>query len=214
MLPALRQIWKRVEEVRMAREYEKKRFRTAAEIDADLAAVDLDLDLDYELDHRILREILGSLRANRIRVRLAVIGKYAEKYSASIEEAVEDGHLILNHSYNHPPLFHCCPPRDAIADLLHCHQILKGLVSGRPFGFRAPHFGIVPKWWLVRHIYPVLRDLGLYDSSELGREPYRELGVLVIPIPREINPYQYHFFKMYDPARKVFCPYPLESEVL
>ena len=81
--------------------------------------------------------ILDTLKANQIRATFFVTGKQALKYPEVMKRILDEGHLVANHTFNHPSL-PSIPESEVLNEVLETHKIISPYVD-RAYFFRAPY---------------------------------------------------------------------------
>jgi peptidoglycan-N-acetylglucosamine deacetylase len=114
-------------------------------------------DISYE---RILPRILNFLDDIYIRSTFFVIGRHATRYPHRIQEIVERGHEVANHTLNHHKSFSLLTRDEISKEVGECHKILATISGIEPKGFRAPGYTINSQ------VLSVLREMNYaYDAS-------------------------------------------------
>lgn len=84
------------------------------------------------------------LHAEGIRASFFVVGKFASKYPGILKRVSDLGHLICNHTYDHPNLAeYVNAGGDAEEQILRTDATIKSFVDGPTIYFRAP-YGLWP----------------------------------------------------------------------
>jgi len=72
-----------------------------------------------------------------VRAVFFVTGEHVAKYVGVLDVVVSDGHLVGNHTFNHPEFPHI-DGGEAVRQLLDTHHLIAPAVPDGPFFFRAP----------------------------------------------------------------------------
>lgn len=162
----------------------------------------LSFDVDFPRDVEVLPEVSRRLADAGVAGSFACIGRWVRTYPGQHQVLVEDGHEILNHTQDHPNLYHPdydyargdelgrerfndIGPERRRQEIEAGHQTLEEVLGITAEGFRTPHFGSLH----VDDVYPVLADLGYrFSSSTMAWKtpagvPYRTgEGVWELPV--------------------------------
>jgi len=120
------------------------------------------------------RKVLSILDYHQTKATFFVLGWLAERIPELIKEIDEAGHEIGIHGYAHISITEMTHD-EFEADLMKALEVIGGLIKGRIYGFRAPHFTITSKTlWaldtLARH--------GIqYDSSVFPLSFHPDYGI-------------------------------------
>jgi peptidoglycan/xylan/chitin deacetylase (PgdA/CDA1 family) len=82
--------------------------------------------------------VLDVLKAKGVKATFFLLGDYAEKYPGLVRRIQAEGHVIGNHSFDHPE-FPKVSPAEAAAQIIDTNQILRGLTGEQPVLFRYPY---------------------------------------------------------------------------
>ena len=82
--------------------------------------------------------ILEILKENDVKAVFFVVGEKAMKYPEIIEQIIDEGHLIGNHTYTHPPLFALFSGKRVKSEIVQCEKALKDRFGITPSFFRPP----------------------------------------------------------------------------
>ena len=85
--------------------------------------------------------ILKILDEKNISATFFVIGKKAEKYPELLQQIVDEGHEIANHSYSHHPMIAFFSTSRLTADIARCSEVIQKAIGKMPAFFRPP-FGV------------------------------------------------------------------------
>jgi len=105
--------------------------------------------------------LLEVLARHEVRATFFMIGRFVVEKPEIAREVARAGHVIGNHTFNHPNLIFCSPAR-VRSELEQCRKILTDTVGEHsrlwrpPFGARLPHvlsvsrrLGLEPVMWTV-----------------------------------------------------------------
>jgi len=125
----------------------------------------ISFDCDVDNDMEGVPSLLDVLRSAEINSSFAVVGKLVNKYPVIVDEILEKGHEIVNHSFSHPENFGSISPNQMEEEIQSFQTFMINEFGYRPRGFRAPH--------LMRKyngaLFRILKKERLYDSSYVGR---------------------------------------------
>ncbi len=104
------------------------------------------LTFDAGADVGYTEQILDTLREENVRASFGLTGKWAEQNPELARRIVEDGHLLINHTYSHRSLTGASTPSNALSyderaeELWKTHSVLLELTgaSTKPY-FRPPY---------------------------------------------------------------------------
>lgn len=114
-------------------------------------------------------ELLDGLSEYNAKVTFFVIGSKAEKNPETVRRAYEDGHLIGNHTYNHPRLT-LKTPDEAKENIERCSDVIKEITGVKPFFVRAP-YGDVSAYQLKKlNTFFIGWSATTYDWTDPGEE--------------------------------------------
>jgi peptidoglycan-N-acetylglucosamine deacetylase len=99
------------------------------------------LTFDDGPDDKYTPKILDILKSNGIKATFFVIGEHAEKYPQMIQRSAQEGHVIGNHSWDHPNLAKLSSDQ-VQAEIGKTDDVIKHIVGQSPSLFRAP-YGVV-----------------------------------------------------------------------
>jgi peptidoglycan-N-acetylglucosamine deacetylase len=127
--------------------------------------------------------VLDLLAANDARGSFFLLGEAVERYPKIVERIVADGHLIGNHSYNHPR-FAKLSWQKQVAQIERTDTLLASFDSGRMHRFRPPS-GLFTAAMLVSC---AIRGRNItywsYDSLDYQRKPAADvIGMLRADAP-------------------------------
>lgn len=98
------------------------------------------ISLTFDDGPTLLRtpELLDILRESNVRATFFVVGKQAEKHPELLRRAVDEGHLIGNHTYSHSALFCFLMPRRLRREIEQGQETIERICGYRPRYFRSP----------------------------------------------------------------------------
>lgn len=82
--------------------------------------------------------LLDLLREKNVKATFFVVGQRAEQHPEIVRRAWEEGHLIGNHTWSHPPLFCFLSPRRLRAEIARTSDCIGRICGGRTRYFRSP----------------------------------------------------------------------------
>ena len=122
--------------------------------------------------------LLDALGENDVVTSFVVFGELANQHRDCIEEILKKRHEIVNHTLSHPHKFRETAPNQMRREVESFQELMVMQFGYRPQGFRAPH--------LMRrydtHLFRVLGEQGLYDSSYIGQGTSIIDGVVEVPL--------------------------------
>lgn len=137
----------------------------------DWAQSTLDTDLPVTARaERNMNHLLDLMAAEGRQMTCFVLGKYAERFPASVRRIVDDGHELASHGYGHINVFTQSP--DAFReDVVRSKKMLEDMTGVAVRGYRAPNFSLGPAGdWPLE----ILAGLGFeYDSSIFPSATYK-----------------------------------------
>ena len=92
----------------------------------------------------ITPKLLDLLARYDARATFFVIGKFARECPELVREVAARGHIVGNHTEDHPNLFFCSR-RKIREELLHCSDVIANLLGAAPKWFRPP-YGFKNPW--------------------------------------------------------------------
>lgn len=148
------------------------------------ALIQVDCDREWEninVSVRILSIIKRIFERYHIKSTFFVVGNDLQDkgYRKIIQELVEDGYEIANHTTSHLKNFTTLNYSLKQKEIYQCHNLIKDL-GYNPYGFRTPHFG------LDKDIVKILGELGyIYDSSIIPTSAYNYINKIKSYINKE-----------------------------
>lgn len=128
-----------------------------------IVCISFDCDLDEDMER--IPSLLDVLKNEEIHSSFPIVGNLANKYPIIINEILEKGHEIVNHSFSHPKSFGSIDSTKMKEEIESFQKLMISDFDYRPEGFRAPH--LMRKY--SRVLFRILKEEGLYDSSYVGR---------------------------------------------
>ncbi|MDQ0194239.1 polysaccharide deacetylase family protein [Paenibacillus wynnii] len=115
------------------------------------------LTFDDVPDPRFTPQLLDVLRKNQVRATFFVVGSRAKKHPDLVARIVREGHIIGNHSYNHPQ-FRKLRMKEFKAQILRTENIIQNIVGYKPKLIRPPYGEITEQQleWAKSHGYKVV----------------------------------------------------------
>jgi peptidoglycan/xylan/chitin deacetylase (PgdA/CDA1 family) len=132
------------------------------------------LTFDDGPDPRHTPALLDLLLANDARASFFLIGREAERYPQLVERIVAEGHLLGNHSYNHP-VFKGLSLAEQLTEIDRTDRILAAFDGIEHHGFRPPRgdFSLTLMLHFTRHRRRLI--YWSYDSMDYQRGPPADL---------------------------------------
>lgn len=162
----------------------------------------LSLDCDTDEDIRVVWDVHRRLTSLNIKPVYAVPGKLLERGKDVYRRISETGAEFINHGYEEHTYFNQSAGRYASCffydqlplevvrdDVLKGDRALRDILNVNVKGFRAPHFGTFQKFYQMRFLHSVLKELDYKYST--SSEPYygfrygpvfERFGVKEIPV--------------------------------
>jgi hypothetical protein len=142
----------------------------------------LSFDCDLEEDMMAVNHTRLKLQESGFAGSWALIGGWVNRFPEVVQQLIDNGHEIINHTMTHPDNHSLRPGdprkfnqvssnerRDEISKF---HTLMKKNFSYQLRGFRAPHFR------MTEDVYPVLGELGYIYSSSKFLENDEYFGVI------------------------------------
>ncbi|MBJ9992577.1 polysaccharide deacetylase family protein [Paenibacillus sp. S28] len=130
------------------------------------------LTFDDVPDPRFTPQILDVLKAHHIKATFFVMGSRAKKHPELVERIVREGHVIGNHSYNHP-VFHKLEMDEYVAEIKRTENTLYGIVGYKPKLIRPPYGDITERQlrWAKQQGYKIVNwNVDSLDWKGIGKE--------------------------------------------
>lgn len=145
--------------------------------DMDAWLQKLNIDIDREklspqvdaLNH--FYATLSFLDSLNLKATLFIQGKLAQRYPMIVKEAMNRGHEIASHGYNHIPLPFMSPVQFR-SDLELSLKILEDIGSIKIKGYRAPDFSLTPS---TQWAWEIMEEMGLEYSSSTSPNKFPHL---------------------------------------
>jgi len=144
--------------------------------------------------------LLDLLREKNVKATFFVVGKRAEQHPEIVRRAWEEGHLIGNHTWSHPPLFCFLAPRRLSKEIERTATLLDSICGNRgryfrsPVGLRHPllrgvlrRSGLEYISWQVRSCDTIINDSALLVRRILGKVKSRDILLFHDHLPRGTN---------------------------
>ncbi|KGE17252.1 polysaccharide deacetylase family protein [Paenibacillus wynnii] len=96
------------------------------------------LTFDDVPDPRFTPQLLDVLRRNHVRATFFVVGSRAKKHPELVARMVREGHIIGNHSYNHPQ-FRKLRMKEFKVQILRTENIIQNIAGYKPKLIRPPY---------------------------------------------------------------------------
>lgn len=96
------------------------------------------LTFDDGPNDRTTLQILDVLKENKIAAVFFVIGEKAKAHPELIQRMVNEGHVIGNHTFSHPPLFALLSQRKVTEEITQCTETVEAVTQRKPMFFRPP----------------------------------------------------------------------------
>ncbi len=134
---------------------------------------------------RFTPQILHILRKKGVRAHFFFIGRNVEKYPEIARQAVEDGHIIGNHTYQHNGLY-LLSAKQMKEELQRCNEVIEEVCGVVPKYFRPP------RGLYNRNLLKVCGQLGmkmvLWSKSSVDWHPRIRAKVICKRVVRRISP--------------------------
>lgn len=155
----------------------------------------ISFDCDTPEDMERIPTLLDQLRDENIPSTFALVGRLVNQYPMIVQEIIEKGHEILNHSFSHPENFKSIDANRMKTEISHFQELMIKEFDYRPKGFRAPH--LMRKY--NDSFFRILREAELYDTSYVGHGVSNIDNVIEVPLtscpahPQICFDYKHHF---------------------
>lgn len=127
--------------------------------ESSAVAGEIGLSFDDGPDPEVTPRVLEILARRGVRASFFLIGQRAAAHPELVEQILEQGHLLENHTYHHPNHFAFLGPRGQAREIDRTQDLLEKFSGRRPAWFRAPA-GIRNPF-----LEPILARRGLYLAS-------------------------------------------------
>lgn len=134
------------------------------------------LTFDDVPDPRFTPQVLRILAQNHVKATFFVVGSRAKKHPDLVARIVREGHVIGNHSYNHPQ-FHKLTMSEYIDQIVRTENILYGLTGYKPKLIRPPYGDITENQlrWAKREGYKIVNwNVDSLDWKGIGKEKVKK----------------------------------------
>lgn len=130
----------------------------------------LSFDPDDRIDIEMMPWLLDELKNRKMKASFAAIGVWVQQYPDLWKRVRDEGHEIINHTYDHPDNaelnqrhYHHLTYDERKEQIAKCHQVVKDILGIEMGGFRTPHFGYQHTY----DTYKILEELGYEFSTSV-----------------------------------------------
>ncbi|MEC0239586.1 polysaccharide deacetylase family protein [Paenibacillus dokdonensis] len=130
------------------------------------------LTFDDVPDPRFTPQILKILSQNGVKATFFVVGSRAKKHPDLVARIIREGHVIGNHSYNHPQ-FHKLTMTEYMDQIIRTENILYGITGYKPKLIRPPYGDITENQlrWAKREGYKIVNwNVDSLDWKGISKE--------------------------------------------
>lgn len=130
------------------------------------------LTFDDVPDPRFTPQILDVLKEHHVRATFFIVGNRAEKHPDLVKRIVKEGHVVGNHSYNHPQ-FSKLSMSAFRKQILRTGEIIQRLTGYTPKMIRPPYGDINEEQlkWAARNHYSIVNwNVDSLDWKGIGKE--------------------------------------------
>lgn len=115
------------------------------------------LTFDDVPDPRFTPQLLDVLRKYHVKATFFIVGSRAEKHPKLVAQIIREGHVVGNHSYNHPQ-FGKLGMNEFRMQIIRTENIIEGLAGYKPRLIRPPYGDISEPQlkWAQRHGYKLI----------------------------------------------------------
>jgi len=134
------------------------------------------LTFDDVPDPRFTPQVLRILSEHKVKATFFVVGSRAKKHPDLVARIVREGHVIGNHSYNHPQ-FHKLTMSEYMEQIIRTENILYGLTGYKPKLIRPPYGDITESQlrWAKREGYKIVNwNVDSLDWKGIGKETVKK----------------------------------------
>ncbi|GAB6990029.1 polysaccharide deacetylase family protein [Paenibacillus pini] len=134
------------------------------------------LTFDDVPDPRFTPQILDVLANEKVKATFFVIGSRAQQHPRMVSRIAREGHIIGNHSYNHPQ-FHKVPLSAYQQQINRTEQIIDGIIGYKPALIRPPYGDITEPQlrWAKQTGYTVVNwNVDSLDWKGLNKEAVKK----------------------------------------
>ncbi|WP_440109277.1 polysaccharide deacetylase family protein [Paenibacillus sp. QZ-Y1] len=134
------------------------------------------LTFDDVPDPRFTPQVLDILKKYKVRATFFIVGSRAEKHPDLVKRMVKEGHIVGNHSYNHPE-FSKLTMNAFRKQILHTGDIIRNLTGYTPKMIRPPYGDINEQQlqWAARQHYSIVNwNVDSLDWKGLSKDKVKE----------------------------------------
>lgn len=134
------------------------------------------LTFDDVPDPRFTPQILDVLKEHHVRATFFIVGNRAEKHPDLVKRIVKEGHVVGNHSYNHPQ-FSKLSMSAFRKQILRTGEIIQRLTGYTPKMIRPPYGDINEEQlkWAARNHYSIVNwNVDSLDWKGISKEKVKE----------------------------------------
>lgn len=134
------------------------------------------LTFDDVPDPRFTPQVLDVLKKYNVRATFFIVGSRAEKHPDLVKRIVKEGHMVGNHSYNHPE-FSKLSMNAFRKQILHTGDIIQRLAGYTPKMIRPPYGDINEeqlRWAAKQHYSIVNWNVDSLDWKGLSKEQVKD----------------------------------------
>jgi peptidoglycan-N-acetylglucosamine deacetylase len=134
------------------------------------------LTFDDVPDPRFTPQVLDILKKYEVRATFFIVGSRAEKHPDLVKRMVKEGHIVGNHSYNHPE-FSKLTMNAFRKQILHTGEIIRNLTGYTPKMIRPPYGDINEQQlqWAARQQYSIVNwNVDSLDWKGLSKDKVKE----------------------------------------
>lgn len=134
------------------------------------------LTFDDVPDPRFTPQVLDVLKKYKVRATFFIVGSRAEKHPDLVKRMVKEGHIVGNHSYNHPE-FGKLSMNAFRKQILHTGDIIHHLTGYTPKMIRPPYGDINEEQlkWAARQHYSIVNwNVDSLDWKGLSKEKVKD----------------------------------------
>ncbi len=141
--------------------------------------------------------LLDLLREKNVKATFFVVGRQAERHPEIVRRAWEEGHLIANHTWSHPPLFCFLSPRRLQSEIERGSECIGRICGVRTRYFRSPvglrhpllrfalrRAGMEYVSWRIRSCDTIIHNSGLLSRRILSKVVSRDIILMHDRLPR------------------------------
>ncbi|MGC5772926.1 polysaccharide deacetylase family protein [Paenibacillus pabuli] len=134
------------------------------------------LTFDDVPDPRFTPQVLDILKKYKVRATFFIVGNRAEKHPDLVKRMVKEGHIVGNHSYNHP-VFSKLSMNAFRKQILHTGDIIRDLAGYTPKMIRPPYGDINEQQlqWSAKQRYSIVNwNVDSLDWKGLTKDKVKE----------------------------------------